>query len=56
MTKYYKGFNKDMVGQIIKAHFISQLVILPIITPDTVLVEWFPTTDRGNSGFGSTGI
>lgn len=35
---------------------ISQLVILPIITPDTVQVESFPTTDRGNNGFGSTGI
>lgn len=35
---------------------ISQLVILPIITPEAVQVEWFPTTDRGNNGFGSTGI
>ena len=34
---------------------ISQLVILPIHTPDLVLVEELEETDRGNNGFGSTG-
>lgn len=34
---------------------ISQLVILPIITPTVKLVDKFPDTDRGDSGFGSTG-
>lgn len=34
---------------------ISQLVILPIITPDLELVEELEETDRGNNGFGSTG-
>lgn len=34
---------------------ISQLVILPIITPDLELVTELEETDRGDNGFGSTG-
>lgn len=34
---------------------ISQLVILPIITPELELVTEFEPTDRGENGFGSTG-
>lgn len=34
---------------------ISQLVILPIITPELELVSELEETDRGNNGFGSTG-
>lgn len=34
---------------------ISQLVILPIITPELELVAEFEPTDRGENGFGSTG-
>jgi dUTP pyrophosphatase len=34
---------------------ISQLVLLPIITPDLELVEALEDTERGASGFGSTG-
>lgn len=34
---------------------ISQLVILPVITPTVKLVDEFPETDRGDNGFGSTG-
>ena len=34
---------------------ISQLVILPIITPEVEVVERLDTTDRGENGFGSTG-
>lgn len=34
---------------------ISQLVILPIITPDLELVESLDDTDRGENGFGSSG-
>lgn len=34
---------------------ISQLVILPVETPEPQLVESFPETERGNNGFGSTG-
>ena len=34
---------------------ITQLVILPILTPTFKQVEEFEETERGNNGFGSTG-
>lgn len=34
---------------------ISQLVVLPIITPAVKVVSAFPQTERGDNGFGSTG-
>lgn len=34
---------------------ISQLVILPIFTPELELVDELEDTDRGSGGFGSTG-
>ena len=34
---------------------ITQLVILPIYSPELELVETFEETERGSSGFGSTG-
>lgn len=34
---------------------ISQLVILPILTPQLELVDELESTERGNGGFGSTG-
>jgi dUTP pyrophosphatase len=34
---------------------ISQLVILPIITPDPEVVDSLADTERGTGGFGSTG-
>lgn len=34
---------------------ISQLVLLPIITPELVQVDRLEDTDRGDGGFGSTG-
>ena len=34
---------------------ISQLVILPIITPDLEVVDSLEETERGDNGFGSTG-
>lgn len=34
---------------------ITQLVILPIITPDPGIVDSLEATDRGEGGFGSTG-
>lgn len=34
---------------------ITQLVIMPIITPDFEQVDSLEATERGNSGFGSTG-
>lgn len=34
---------------------ISQLVILPIVTPEPIEVDELKETDRGDNGFGSTG-
>lgn len=34
---------------------ISQLVVMPILTPSFELVEELEATERGNGGFGSTG-
>lgn len=34
---------------------ISQLVLLPILTPELELVDTLEDTDRGNGGFGSSG-
>lgn len=41
--------------QIKKGQKISQLVLLPIITPDLELVDSLEDTERGTGGFGSTG-
>lgn len=38
-----------------KGQKISQLVLLPIITPELELVDSLEPTERGNNGFGSTG-
>lgn len=38
-----------------KGDKISQLVIMPILTPELELVESLEETERGNGGFGSTG-
>ena len=38
-----------------KGDKISQLVILPIFTPELELVDRLEETERGNGGFGSTG-
>lgn len=45
---------RDVV-RIEKGQKISQLVILPIITPELELVNGLEDTERGNGGFGSTG-
>lgn len=38
-----------------KGQKISQLVVLPIITPELEVVDSLEDTDRGTGGFGSTG-
>lgn len=39
-----------------KGQKITQLVILPIVTPTPNVVDSLNETERGNGGFGSTGI
>ena len=41
--------------QIKRGQKISQLVILPIVTPEIELVDELEETERGNNGFGSSG-
>lgn len=38
-----------------KGDKVSQLVILPILTPELELVDELDETERGDGGFGSTG-
>lgn len=38
-----------------KGDKISQLVIMPIITPTLEIVSHLDSTERGEGGFGSTG-
>ena len=49
-------FNHGPEGYLIKTgDKITQLVLLPIITPELEIVEELETTDRAANGFGSTG-
>ena len=52
-VKLYNNSGKMYVVE--KGDKITQLVIMPIITPDLILCESFEETDRGDNGFGSTG-
>lgn len=47
--------NSNYACEIVKGQKISQLVILPIITPELELVDDLEETERGANGFGSTG-
>lgn len=53
---HVKLFNHGSKGvRIEKGQKISQLVLLPIITPELELVDSLEETERGTGGFGSTG-
>ena len=47
--------NSDTDYRVNRGDKISQLVIMPILTPTLELVESLGETERGNDGFGSTG-
>lgn len=47
--------NSPVTYRVNKGDKISQLVIMPILTPSLELVEDLEETERGNGGFGSTG-
>ena len=53
MVKLYNHGKQPV--QIEKGQKISQLVLLPIITPELELVDGMEKTERGAGGFGSTG-
>lgn len=47
--------HSDMAYKVEKGSKVTQLVILPIITPEIELVDFLEETDRGANGFGSSG-
>ena len=47
--------HSDVYIDIPKGNKVTQLVLLPIITPDVDVVDYLDETERGNGGFGSTG-
>ena len=47
--------NSDSIYTVFAGDKISQLVILPIVTPMLELVDELEETERGANGFGSTG-
>ena len=53
MVKLYN--HSEASVEIGRGQKISQLVILPIATPELYEVDELEDTDRGNGGFGSTG-
>ena len=53
MVKLYNHGNRCV--EIGRGQKISQLVIMPIITPELEEVDDLEATERGNGGFGSTG-
>ena len=53
VVKLYNHSENSVV--INRGQKISQLVILPIITPELELVDSLEDTERGSNGFGSTG-
>lgn len=51
-----KLFNNSPTRYVVKkGDKISQLVIMPIVTPTLELVDSLEDTERGDGGFGSTG-
>lgn len=53
IVKLYNHGDEDY--QVYRGNKISQLVILPVLTPDLEMVDKLDDTDRGNNGFGSSG-
>lgn len=53
VAKLYNNSGKDYIVN--KGDKITQLVILPILTPDLEIVDSLEDTERGTGGFGSTG-
>lgn len=53
VVKLYNNSGYDY--RVEKGDKISQLVIMPILTPELELAESLDETDRGDNGFGSSG-
>lgn len=53
VAKLYNNSDEDYLVN--AGDKITQLVILPILTPELELTDSFEATERGNNGFGSSG-
>lgn len=47
--------HSDHMYNVKRGDKISQLVVIPILTPDLELVDELESTERGDKGFGSSG-
>lgn len=54
VAKLYNNTDEDYVVE--RGHKITQLVILPVITTGCTLVDELSDGDRGDNGFGSSGV
>lgn len=54
VCKLYNLGKRDVT--LLKGSKITQIVIMPVLLPNLTMVDRFEETDRGNNGFGSTGI
>lgn len=48
--------HSDRVYKVEHGQKVTQMVLLPIITPELELVEALEDTERGTKGFGSSGV
>ena len=53
VAKLYNNGNEDK--KLKAGQKVTQLVVIPIATPELELVTVLPETERGDAGFGSTG-
>jgi dUTP pyrophosphatase len=53
VVKLYNHSDEDYIVR--DGDKISQLVVMPILTPELEVVDRLDDTDRGNNGFGSSG-
>lgn len=53
LVKLFNHGDKDY--EVERGDKISQLILMPIITPELILVSELEETERGSNGFGSTG-
>lgn len=48
--------HSDKAYKVEQGNKVTQLVILPIVTPEIELVDYLEETERGANGFGSSGV
>lgn len=53
-VKLYNSGDTDV--HLAKGNKVSQIIIIPVNTPELEIANWLPDTERGDNGFGSTGV